>query len=71
MLRSFDYAAAAALRQRMQPQDPLWQHLSAAGEAWARANREAFWAAYLERLERERAAPRRTAAPWSCGGPSR
>jgi maltose alpha-D-glucosyltransferase/alpha-amylase len=51
MLRSFDYAAAAALRQRMQPQDPLWKHLSAAGEAWAGANRDAFWAAYLERLE--------------------
>jgi len=51
MLRSFDYAAAAALRQRMQPQDPLWKHLSAAGEAWAGANRDAFWAAYLARLE--------------------
>jgi len=51
MLRSFDYAAAAALRQRMEPQDPLWQHLTAAGEAWAGANRDAFWAAYLERLE--------------------
>ncbi len=51
MLRSFDYAAAAALRQRMQPEDPLWQHLSAAGAAWAGANRDAFWAAYLERLK--------------------
>ena len=50
MLRSFDYAAAAALAQRMQPRDPLWHHLSAAGEAWAAANRDAFWAAYLERV---------------------
>jgi maltokinase len=51
MLRSFDYAAAAALAERMRPHDPLWHHLSAAGEAWAVANRDAFWAAYLERLD--------------------
>jgi maltokinase len=51
MLRSFDYAAAAALAERMQPHDPLWHHLSAVGEAWAGANRDAFWAAYLERVD--------------------
>ena len=51
MLRSFDYAAAAALTERMRPHDPLWHHLSAAGEAWALANRDALWAAYLERVD--------------------
>jgi maltokinase len=51
MLRSFDYAAAAALAERMRPRDPLWRHLSAVGEAWAVANRDAFWAAYLERVD--------------------
>jgi len=50
MLRSFDYAARAALAERMRPHDPLWHHLSATGDAWASANRDAFWAAYLERL---------------------
>jgi predicted trehalose synthase len=35
----------------MRPRDPLWHHLSAAGEAWAVANRDAFWAAYLERVD--------------------
>ena len=50
MLRSFDYAAAAALAERIPPADPRWAPLSAAGEAWARANRDAFWAAYLERI---------------------
>jgi maltokinase len=51
MLRSFDYAAAAALAERMRPRAPLWPHLSAVGEAWAVANRDAFWAAYLERVD--------------------
>ncbi|MGO8686358.1 MAG: maltokinase N-terminal cap-like domain-containing protein [Candidatus Dormibacteria bacterium] len=51
MFRSFDYAAAAALAERTQPRDPLWHHLVAAGDAWALANREAFWAAYLQRLD--------------------
>ena len=50
LLRSFDYAAAAALAERIPSTDPRWAPLSAAGEAWARANRDAFWAAYLERL---------------------
>ncbi len=49
MLRSFDYAAAAALAERMPPSDPLWARLYPAGHAWAKVNRDAFWAAYLER----------------------
>jgi maltokinase len=57
MLRSFDYAARAALAERMRPHDPLWHHLSAAGDAWAGANRDAFWAAYLERLAGSRLLP--------------
>jgi maltokinase len=51
MFRSFDYAATAALVERMSPGDPRWQLLAAAGEAWTVANRDAFWAAYLERLQ--------------------
>jgi maltokinase len=51
MLRSFDYAAAAALAERTRPGDPLWHHLVAAGQTWALANRDAFWAAYLQRLD--------------------
>ncbi|HXZ98857.1 MAG TPA: aminoglycoside phosphotransferase [Candidatus Binatia bacterium] len=50
MLRSFDYAAAAALAERIRPTDPLWDPLLASGNAWAKANREAFWAAYLGRI---------------------
>lgn len=50
MLRSFDYAAAAALAERMSPADPQWAVLYAQGDAWAQANREAFWASYLQRL---------------------
>jgi maltokinase len=50
MLRSFDYAAAAALAERMPPSDPLWARLAPAGHAWAKVNRDAFWAAYLERV---------------------
>jgi trehalose synthase-fused probable maltokinase len=54
MLRSFDYAAAAALAERMSPADPQWAQLFAQGDAWAVANRDAFWAAYLQRIgERE------------------
>ena len=49
MLRSFDYAASVALIERITPSDPAWQHLWAHGRTWARANREAFWAAYVER----------------------
>ena len=50
MLRSFDYAAAAALGERVRPTDPLWPQLFRAGQTWANANREAFWFAYVERV---------------------
>ncbi|MBJ7608311.1 MAG: hypothetical protein JF887_02610 [Candidatus Dormibacteraeota bacterium] len=49
MLRSFDYAATVALNERISPGDPLWTHLAAHGRSWALANREAFWATYVER----------------------
>jgi maltokinase len=48
MLRSFDYAASVALLERTRPADPSWDHLWAHGRAWALANREAFWSAYVE-----------------------
>ena len=47
MLRSFDYAAAAALAERVVPDSADWKPLMAYGDAWADANRDAFWAAYL------------------------
>jgi maltokinase len=49
MLRSFDYAASVALLERLTPTDPAWAHVRAHGLSWAVANREAFWAAYVER----------------------
>ena len=47
MLRSFDYAAAVALAERILPQSADWEGTLAYGEAWAQAGREAFWAAFL------------------------
>ncbi|HEX6539465.1 MAG TPA: hypothetical protein VF155_09815 [Candidatus Dormibacteraeota bacterium] len=47
MLRSFDYAAAVALAERILPQSADWEGMLAYGEAWAQACREAFWASYL------------------------
>ena len=49
ILRSFDYAAAAALAERAAPGSPEFERLIDSGEAWAQANREAFWAAYTAR----------------------
>jgi maltokinase len=49
MLRSFDYAAAAALAERMAPDDPDWRGMMRHGIAWARSSRQAFWEAYLQR----------------------
>jgi maltokinase len=57
MLRSFDYAADAALAERTSPGDPLWSHLLAAGGTWSHLSREAFWAAYLARLGDTRILP--------------
>ncbi len=53
MLRSFDYAAAAALTERTSPTDPLWADLAAQGDVWAQANREAYWRAYVTRFDNE------------------
>ncbi len=46
MLRSFDYAAAVALSERVAPGRPGWNELLARGDAWSAANRDAFWTAY-------------------------
>jgi maltokinase len=62
MLRSFDYAAAAALAERSQPgdvDDP--EHLDflrRQGDAWADANRRLFWGAYLARVSDHPLLPR-------------
>jgi trehalose synthase-fused probable maltokinase len=47
MLRSFDYAAAAAIAERTPPDGDEARKLLGYGEAWADANRDAFWGAYL------------------------
>jgi maltose alpha-D-glucosyltransferase/alpha-amylase len=49
MLRSFHYAAAAALMERCTPDAPDWEALFLQGVQWAEASGEAFWNAYLER----------------------
>ena len=49
MLRSLDYAAAAALAERARPGGDEWNQLIAYGDAWAQANRRLFWGAYLAR----------------------
>jgi maltokinase len=50
MLRSFDYAAAAAIVERTAPDSAEAGLLRGYGEAWADANRDAFWSAYLETI---------------------
>jgi trehalose synthase-fused probable maltokinase len=50
MLRSFDYAAAAAIIERTAPDSAEAEILRGYGEAWADANRDAFWSAYLETI---------------------
>lgn len=49
MLRSFHYAAAAALTERRQPDSEGWEPLFLQGVAWAEASCDAFWNAYLAR----------------------
>jgi maltokinase len=49
MLRSFHYAAAAALMERCTPENPEWEALFLQGVAWAEASCDAFWNAYLLR----------------------
>ncbi len=62
MLRSFDYAASVALLERLTPADPAWDHVRAHGLSWAAANREAFWAAFVERTAGTRLVPDPSAA---------
>ncbi len=50
MLRSFDYAAAAAIVERTPLDSAEADLLRGYGEAWADANRDAFWSAYLETI---------------------
>jgi len=50
MLRSFDYAAAAAIIERTAPDSAEAEILRGYGEAWADANRDAFWSSYLEAI---------------------
>jgi maltokinase len=50
MLRSFDYAAAAAIAERAAPDSDEARALFGFGDAWADANRDAFWSAYLETI---------------------
>jgi maltokinase len=51
MLRSFDYAAAAALAERSDPAGPDSDNLRSLGDSWAQINRDAFWAAYLGEID--------------------
>jgi maltose alpha-D-glucosyltransferase/alpha-amylase len=48
MLRSFDYAAAVALAERLLPESADWEGMLGYGDAWSQASREGFWTAYLE-----------------------
>lgn len=48
MLRSFDYAAAVALSERLLPESADWEGMLAYGDTWSAASRESFWTAYLE-----------------------
>jgi trehalose synthase-fused probable maltokinase len=50
MLRSFDYAAEVEMRNWAGPGDADYAQVWAYGRAWAEANREAFWDAYLDEL---------------------
>jgi maltokinase len=50
MLRSFDYAAAAAIVERTALDSAEADGLRGYGEAWADANRDAFWSGYLEAI---------------------
>jgi len=47
MLRSFDYAAAVAVRQQASPDEPRWSSLTPYGRTWAERNGERFLAGYL------------------------
>ncbi|MHB1525623.1 MAG: maltokinase N-terminal cap-like domain-containing protein [Candidatus Dormibacteria bacterium] len=51
MLRSFDYAAAVALRQQAHPDEATAGTLAPYGRAWARLMRKGFLDSYLEVVE--------------------
>ena len=51
MLRSFDYAAAVALSDRLLPDAADWEGMLAYGDAWSHVSRDAFLAGYLEAVE--------------------
>jgi trehalose synthase-fused probable maltokinase len=60
MLRSLDYAAAAALAERTEPDTEHLEALRRHGDAWADANRRLFWGAYLARVGNHPLLPRRS-----------
>lgn len=51
MLRSFDYAAAVALRQQAHPDDATARTLAPYGRSWAHIMRAEFLGTYLEGVE--------------------
>ncbi|MHB8393526.1 MAG: maltokinase N-terminal cap-like domain-containing protein [Candidatus Dormibacteria bacterium] len=51
MLRSFDYAAAVALRQQARPEDATARTLAPYGRSWARIMREEFLGTYVEEMD--------------------
>ena len=57
MLRSFDYAAAVALTDRIMPESADWEGMMAFGDEWAAVNRTAFWNAYVETVGDTRLLP--------------
>ena len=70
MLRSFDYAAAAAIAERTAPDSAEAKVLFGYGDAWADANRDAFWSAYLETIGPRRCCPHPDRR-WCSAAPSR
>ena len=48
MLRSFDYAAAVALRQQAHPDEATARTLAPYGRSWATIMRGEFWRAYRQ-----------------------
>jgi maltokinase len=63
MLRSFDYAAAAALSERIMPGSEDWEGYMRFGEQWAQQNRTAFWNAYSGVMADAGVLPDREVAP--------
>lgn len=58
MLRSFNYAATAALFERAEADSEEWKHLQTWADAWEAAARERFLTAYLTRAHEGRFLPR-------------